>query len=412
MMAPGAPAREPEPGGQALRRGRALAQWAADQRRKTREDGMKQGDAEGRVQSGEAWRDFCRALEAAGEVILREDTPGAPLHRAEGWRYLSRLLRAGLESRVEAGNPCYPRFFQLANETIKIGNDNPDNIYHNANISGAYEYRIRGNRGSVPYLSFGAKGGGYEQGGVMTPTGQLDLDEIACDAAGDFEIIASTKEQPGNWLPMQAHTTSLVVRQTFGDRKRETPAHYRIECLNPDRDDQLDAAFMARALADTAAFVGGTASLFVDWMQRFAEHENALPPNDQEMCLRAGGDANIHYHNSRWRLAEGEALLIEFTPPECSTWNFQVSNYWMESLDYRYHRIHVNKFTAHYEADASVRIVLAHRDPGPAFPNYLETCGHDCGAMLLRYVGARSFPPVATRVLTLEALAAAAQQAR
>jgi hypothetical protein len=71
----------------------------------------------------------------------------------------------------------------------------------------------------------------------------------------------------------------------------------------------------------------------------------------------------------------------------------------MESLDYRYHRVHLNKFTAHTEDDGSVRIVLAHDDPGPALPNWLETCDHEEGAMLFRYVGAKDFPPIATRVV-------------
>ena len=135
-----------------------------------------------------------------------------------------------------------------------------------------------------------------------------------------------------------------------------------------------------------------TASLFVDWMGKFEMHTNALPPNDQEMCHRAGGDSNIYYHNSRWRLAPHEALVIEATPPECATWNLQVGNFWMESLDYRYHRVHLNKFTADVESDGSVKIVLAHRDPGSGWPNWLETCDHSEGAMLFRYVGAKGIP--------------------
>ena len=47
-----------------------------------------------RVVSGEAWRDYCRMLEMAGMVILREGSPSDPLDRAEGFRYLSRLVRA------------------------------------------------------------------------------------------------------------------------------------------------------------------------------------------------------------------------------------------------------------------------------------------------------------------------------
>lgn len=361
-----------------------------------------------RLGDGRAWRDFCRALESAGEAVLRPDTPEDPRSRAEGFRYLTRLLRAGLESHVESADPRYPRFFQLSNETIKIGNDNPDNIYHNANISGAYAYRISGQRGAAPYLSFGSKGGGYEQDGAMAPTGQLDQDEMHFAPDGGFEITAACNRPPNcaNWLPLQPHSTSIVVRETFERRGDGPAASLRIACLNPDADDHLRPEALEPALRRAAAFVRGTANLFVDWMQRFQAHSNQLPPNDQEMCQRAGGDANIYYHNSHWQLAPGQALLVEFRPPDCTTWNLQIGNFWMESLDYRYHRIHLNKHTAELSADGAVRIVLAHRNPGPQWPNWLETCGLEQGAMLLRYVGAREHPPIAARRLRFAELAA------
>jgi hypothetical protein len=365
-------------------------------------------DASGeRIVDGTAWREFCRALERAGDTILQAGTPDDAFQRAEGLRYLTRLLRAGLDSHVESSDPRHPRFYQLANETIKIGNDNPDNVYHNANLDGGLTYRIQGERGSVPYLTFITYGGGYEKDGTMLPTGQLDLEDIVCDADGRFEITvsASGPNRP-NWLPMQTSTSTMVVRQTFRDREAETPASYRIECVDPGAPDTLDPDSIEPALGRAAAFVEGTANLFVDWMRRFEAHTNELPPNDQEMCRRAGGDANIYYHNSRWRLAPDEALLVEVTPPECATWNLQIGNFWMESLDYRYHRVHVNKFTADYESDGAVRIVLAHRDPGPGFPNWLETCDHEQGAMLFRYVGASEHPPIETRVVPFEELAA------
>ena len=356
--------------------------------------------------AAQTWKTFCQTLANAAQVLAHPNTPQTPLHQAEGLRYLTRLLRAALESQVESADPCHPRFFQLANETIKIGNDNPDNLYHNANISGACTYRIRGTRGTVPYLSFCSTGGGYERDGLMAPTGQLDHGDLHCDEDGAFEVIASAQKQARNWLPLASNSTGIVVRQTFQHRAEESPARYTIKCMTPRRSDALRAEDMEPALLRAAAFVNQTAALFAGWMNDFAAHENQLPANDQARCQRAGGDANIHYHNSRFRLAPEEALLVEFTPPECETWNLQLSNFWMESLDYRYHRIHVNKFTAHYEADGGVRIVIAARAPNTAkFPNWLDTCAHDEGAMLLRYVGARTFPPVTTRVLPLAELA-------
>ena len=63
-----------------------------------------------RVVDGTAWREFCRELEQAGQVLLREQTPDDPLQKAEGLRYLTRLLRAGLESQLEHGDPRFPGF--------------------------------------------------------------------------------------------------------------------------------------------------------------------------------------------------------------------------------------------------------------------------------------------------------------
>ncbi|HPG24476.1 MAG TPA: DUF1214 domain-containing protein [Myxococcota bacterium] len=374
---------------------------------------MSQAEQERRIVDGSAWRDFCRALERAGETLLRPSTPATPFDRAEGIRYLTRLVRASLESQIEAGDSRHPRFYQLSNETIKIGNDNPDNIYHNCNVSGRHDYRIRGNLGTVPYLSFGTKAGSYDRDGEMWPTGQIDSRKMHIEPNGDFEILVSAKEQPGNWLPMLPESEMIIVRQTFNVRADETPARYDIECLDPGDDaraDRLDPLALEPALERAANFVTRTSNLFIDWMEDYERHVNELPSDDQERCQRAGGDANIHYLQSYWRLGPEEALLVEADRiPAKGTWNLQLSNFWMESLDYLRHRIHVNKATAHYEPDGGLRIVIAHDDPGPGFPNWLETCGHDCGGMLFRWIESEGdHPPVRCRVVKLADLRAGA----
>ena len=54
-------------------------------------------------------------------------------------------------------------------------------------------------------------------------------------------------------------------------------------------------------------------------------------------------------------------------------------------------------------ADGTVRIVIAHEDPG--LPNYLTTAGHAEGSMLLRWVDADRHPTPACRVVKLASLA-------
>ena len=74
----------------------------------------------------------------------------------------------------------------------------------------------------------------------------------------------------------------------------------------------------------------------------------------------------------------------------------------MESLDYRYFTICINKASAHYEEDGSVKVVVAHSDPG--LPNWINTCGHSEGTMLWRWYrlkpGAQAMEP-ACRIITL-----------
>ena len=126
------------------------------------------------------------------------------------------------------------------------------------------------------------------------------------------------------------------------------------------------------------------------------------PEKDFLRWLDDGGDPNIAYYHSHWRLGPDEALVVEVTPPRCDYWNFQLDNYWMESLDYRYFTIHLNKHTAATEADGSVRLVVAHRDPG--LRNWITTAGHEQGTMCFRWVRADAHPTPRTRVVKLAEL--------
>src|SRR5687768_16420493 len=93
------------------------------------------------VVEGRAWTEFCQAMERAGAAVLSKHAPSDPRNRAEGFRHLSRLIRAGLEAFVEYADPEAPALRRMVHETIKMGADNPDNYYLNARISGEYEYR-------------------------------------------------------------------------------------------------------------------------------------------------------------------------------------------------------------------------------------------------------------------------------
>jgi hypothetical protein len=343
------------------------------------------------VISGRAWEEFCDALKRAGAQVLRPEAPASELDRAEGYRYLSRLARLGLEMHLEYADPDFPGFFAPSHETAKIGGDNPDNLYLMARLNGRHDYVVRGERGTVPYLSFGTQKGGYESDGRMEQTGFLDGGDLAIDPDGRFELVLSQERRPGNWLKLEPASNALIVRQTFLDRRAEQPARLAISRLDEaSTPAPLGAERLQAGLRNAARFVEGTARLFANWAQGFQEHPNELPPADQALCQSVGGDPNIFYYHSYWKLAPGEALVIRIARvPECRFWNLQVSNYWMESLDYRHHRISVNKHSARLDGNGGVTIVVSARDPGrPEWPNWLDTAGHASGTLLLRWVGA------------------------
>ena len=361
-----------------------------------------------RVVSGRAWDEFCDTLKAAGAALSFPGAPRDPFNQAEGYRYLTRLARGGLMAFVEYADPRAPVLHRVAHETVKLGSDNPDNYYQTAAIRGDFDYRISGRRNTVTYLGFGTQSGHYGQGGGMPPTGYVEAGELDIDEDGSFELIVSSRPHDGNWLPMTAESGTLIVRQTFLDRDTEVPAELHIERINcPDdrkRPRPLTPEQIDEGLRSASTLVAGAAMLFANWARGFQKHSNALPMFDPDVSLAAGGDPNIVYYHSHWAVGEDEALVIEATPPECEHWNFQLNNYWMESLDYRYHTIHTNKHLAHREEDGSIRLIVAHEDPG--LPNWLETAGHASGTMCFRWIRAAEHPQPRTRLVKLADLRA------
>jgi hypothetical protein len=348
---------------------------------------------------GSAWRDFCRELEAAGGTILRDSGPRDAFDRAEGFRYLSRLARGALVTFVETADPAFPVFRRPAHETLKLGADNPDNHYQAATISGRYEYVVRGRRNTVHYLGMGTYYGNYAEGVERGASGHRDEFEVGPD--GRFEVRLSCERRPGDWLPMEPRSDLLIVRQSFQDRAQERIADLEIECVGgPPAPDPVTPESIDAGLRAAAAWVRGTADLFTDWAESFALHE--MRRLDPAVAAAAHGDPNIAYLYCRFELADDEALVLEVAPPDCEYWNVQVNNHWMESLDYRWHRIALNHHEAAREADGTVRVVIAAVDPG--VPNWLETAGHRRGNVCWRWVGATEHPVPSARVVKRTAL--------
>lgn len=347
-----------------------------------------------------AWDAFCDRLKAAGHDIL-EAAGDDPFERAEGLRYLTRLTRNFLKAAVEESDPAAP---VLSTENAKIGLDNPDYVYARARLSPAYDYLLRGRIGDAHLISFGTFSGGLGTPKGLVRDAYLTTDEMELGPDGSFEISLSSERKQGSWLRLGPETNALQVRQTLLERHRQAPG--TLELVRADGGagpGPLDPAKFEAALDRVGLTIGGTVGVFLNWTERFRAHLHEIRPLAPELLAFAQGDPNTSYHYGYWELAPHEAFVIELRPPPCEYWNLQIGNHWLESLDFHHHRTHVNQATVRPEADGSVRIVVAHRDPG--VPNWLDTAGHRRGGLALRYVRATEIPAARTRVVPVDSLA-------
>jgi hypothetical protein len=351
----------------------------------------------------EKWDAFCENLKDIGSIIESESALNET-DQAEGYRYLLRLMRLSLEMNLEHSNPSTPSFYNLSHETAKIGADNPDNIYLNANIDGRQSYEISGNVGESNYLSFGLKENRYSKDGTMISLGEIDMRDMTVDASGDFILYLGNQGESKNFLPLPKNANMLIVRQTYENRISQTHAKINIKTTSSQATPELlTPAKLETQLNQSLAFVSGTASTFVKWVHEFKNnHRNQLPMGDQAFFQAAGGDPKICYLHGYYDFCKDEYLEITTNIPDCEYWNFQLENYWMESLDYRHYPIHINKSSAILNSDNTLTINVSHHHIN--MENNLITEGRNNGAMLLRWIGASTYPIPTVEIKKLDAL--------
>lgn len=387
----------------------------------TSSDSIRTAAAE-RLLSGDAWEDFCDSLKQTGKMIEQlEDLP-TDLDRAEWYRFLSRLVRNGFERFVENCEPNRPRL-RDASWRQSINFQCPDQDHFLCEFDEAVDYRVSGNLHEVPYFvmavwsaaqpaDLGARNwatrgvAGLKEfdPAMLRTTAFLAKDDIIHDGEGNFEIIMSQKPQPGNWLKLEADSVGMLVRVVHQDRQKESMPQLHIARLDGLPPRPITPDELSRGLAKAAQEVLGYAELARSWWQdNLGQRPNQLRFS-QATYLSNGGVADRHHAFGSWRLGPQEALLIEFLPPECEYWIFQLCNLWQENLDnYEEGQGYINNFSARYEPDGRVRIVVAHSDPGMG-GNWIDPYGHSFGTMSLRLIKTTQPPTVTLRRVSIEDL--------
>ena len=215
-----------------------------------------------------------------------------------------------LYSTIENADPDFPRLHEL--DLVKIGADNPDNVYLSANIRGDRTYRITGTRGTIAYFSIGSKANRYAKDGTMASTGELTDDDLVVEPDGTVEIIASATPH-GQQLAAAGRRTrpaSWCVRPTSTART-ETPGSWRIERIG---EPAAAAARSTRSSWRKALQRRGAVACTArrprsrSWTEMFMTRPNELPDFGQEMFQRAGGDPEIFYLHGYWTLEPGRGV--------------------------------------------------------------------------------------------------------
>ncbi|MDB6063267.1 MAG: hypothetical protein JWM78_3370 [Verrucomicrobiaceae bacterium] len=330
------------------------------------------------------WQAFCQGISAAGTDILQSAQQVDDLSQAEGLRYLTRLLRSGIEKFVEYSDPADPCLANVYNTHLKWGLDNPDSLYALAYIDGRREYVVTGNIGTVNYFNFTTT--------TMATTakydiiGVLDSPDVKADANGNFTIYIGGPKRDSNWVALNPDSNSLLVRQTFIDRSKEKEVTFAIKLVaDGARNAPLNMQQSLARSEQAQTFFANTGSTFVKLTQTINSEMNRLILVDQQLMLSMGGDPNYAYFWGGYDLQPGEALLIHFPDvPHTETWGLCLYNYWLESLDYTKARINLNKNLAVHNPDGSLTIVVS--DEKPAQGNWLDTLGHRRGSIMSRWI--------------------------
>lgn len=352
---------------------------------------------------GAEWESFCSALRAAEGIVTAQGAPDTPRDRAEGYRYLTRLLAAGIGQCVAHADPDHPVFGRMIDYTMPWGLDNPDTLYLYAPVRGGTSYRIWGSRGSAHHIDVQVNFGHFSQGEIAS-WGTLDSIDgfgLATAPDGSFELTLSEDAANGNHLRLASNAEFVLVRQYFADWERERPADLWIEREDaegpiPPPDEEQVAARLRR-LRDWVEKGGAL------W-DRMSRGLLSMPPNSLVVhhADAAGERAGMRgqaYGMGNFRCEPDEAVIVELRPPRCHHWSLSLANFWWEAVEYASRQSSLNHHQARLDEDGRLRAVIAHRDPG--VPNWLDPAGNVRGTLAARFLLASEAPTPALRVVPL-----------
>lgn len=352
----------------------------------------------GNVDLLQAWSHLLVQLREAARTVESDPVNRNRIDLAAGIRHLLVLLAAGIDEVLRFDpHPVLSVRRTSTDDLVTWGMECPDCLYTRAVLRGGESYRLFGNRGTARYVGLQTMNG-------IAATANALVDELDVDADGNFEVVLSADDRPGNWMRIEGDHPTLTVRHFFYDWDTEVASSLRIERVGeavettgPSVDPDTLVSRQITALGD---FVADNLAFFLQFGAA-APPNGFLPPIDR---TDMGAAAENRPVIGRWELGPDEALIVEVEPPQGLYWSLSIGNPWWETIHYGRHQSSLNAHQAVVDTDGLVRVVLCPDDPGVA--NWLDTAGHSNGPIILRCVRTETAPTPAARVVPVGAIRA------
>lgn len=297
----------------------------------------------------------------------------------DGYRLVFSLLRVAVDAYVW-GDKDNPRFVDVIGPYQKWGGDNSDAFYQLAPIDPARTYRVRGNRGDAVYLSLTVYGGPDDGRYSNRIVGTVNQRDLQFDADGNFALTLCPDPQPGAWLKLDPDAVVALTRDYLDDPDTDRRATWTIEAVDPPARRRDDRADLARRMRAARTWIAEQLSFLPT---RISPPNEIAEPFPVPQHAYGWSAADAAYAMGAYDLADGQALVIEGTSPECVFWNLCLWNPFLHTYDYTYERVTLNGAHVYYEPDGSWRIVVSDTDPG--HPNWVSTAGRRRGLIWLRW---------------------------
>ena len=376
--------------------------------------------------SQSAWNRFTRELARIGEKIVGPTGARSPRERAEGYRYLVRLLSAAhqLEMDIDRKRPALAR---MMTPIRKFKGDGPDTLYHEAKLDETLEYELHLRRGDDIFLSLTVYA--YdERGAYKIVDNRFDRDIVFENVFGEqvakIHLSAERPEGAQNWLRLEGARPILFTRQYFPDSVlavdagRCRPAIMDIECTSDVEvsadygEEDLEAGlqriidfvedatdvsiglsvFAGLNLIAHEGAKGGkrTAMTRIDdgVLVHDADQEGEYSAEELARMIDPKLVANnlpgpgIDYLGAWFQLQPDEAIRIWGVDVPCRYWSCQIMTRYLESADFRYAPVGINDRQVQKGVDDSFEIYASAENPG--VPNWICTHGYTNGHIVFR----------------------------